>query len=144
MRILIAIIFFIIPLSIYASEKSLIGNWEGGDTASMSIYGVLTISKKFISWEKNNNYSHNCKLSYKIGKEKSGVVFKDQTRREYVTSKNSKFSTFLLKITNDNCNTGIVYFRLTFPSKDKLGYLAMVEYNKSREASGWMHFYKKN
>lgn len=144
MRILIAIISFMISLSIYANEKLLIGKWEGGDTASMSIYGTLKISKEFIFWDKNNNYSHNCKLSYQIEKDKYGVIFKDQTRKKYVTAPNNEFITFLLKITNDNCNTVIGYFRLTFPSKDKLGYLAMIEYNKSRKAHGWMHFYKKN
>lgn len=122
-------------------EEKLVGLWSGSDTASMSIYGTIRITDKYISWNKNYNYSNNCKLGYRVQKEEFGSYFLNADGKTYVKLPDSKFTTFLLKVTGDNCATGISYFRFTFYLEgDSPDYLSMIDYDKSGNENGWVHF----
>lgn len=147
MRLPIIITFCLASNFALAGEENLIGSWEGGDTASMSIYGTMHISKENITWGGHNKYNPKCTVTYTIVPEEFGVTFKDQTGKVFVTSPDSKFSTYLLKISGGKCTLGISHFRLTFPFENEFNYLAMVEYHKSDTSDkpmGWVHFHRRN
>jgi hypothetical protein len=146
MRFLIIIIFFLVVTPAFSGEEMLIGSWVGGDTASMSIYGTMRISKGNITWGGHNKYHPKCIVTYTIEPEKFGVTFEDQTGHVFVTSKDSKFSTYLLRISGGECALGISHFRLTFPFENEFSYLAMVEYHKSDtldKPMGYVHFHRR-
>lgn len=146
MRLLIVISFCLTANFAFAGEEKLIGSWEGGDTASMSIYGTMHISKAKITWGGHNKYHPKCSATYEVVPEEFGATFKDQTGNIFVTSPDSKFSTYLLKLSGEKCVLGISHFRLTFPFENEFNYLAMVEYHKSDTSDkpmGWVHFHRR-
>lgn len=142
MRLFIVIVLCLSSLSAIADEQALVGFWEGGDTASMSIYGTIQISESNISWGGHTKYHPKCLVTYTLEHEDSGTTFKDQQGRIYVISPNSKFHTYLLKVSGGKCTTGISHLRLTFED-DSTSYLAMVEYKGLSQPVGWMHFFRR-
>lgn len=126
-----------------AVDERLVGSWSGSDTASMSIYGTLKITDKSISWGKNNNYRNDCELGFQVQKEDFGSSFYNAfDSKKYVITPESKFTTILLKIASDNCATGISHMRFVFDlqeSEDQ-NYVLMIDYDKSGNELGWVHF----
>ena len=142
MRRQIAIASVLCSCSAFGEQGSIIGNWAGGDRAAESIYGTLTISKSLISWGGAHTSSPTCKASYLVEHEELGVKFKDQTGNTYVTSADSKFQTYLVRIKSSNCVGGVSHMRLTL-REDLAGYLAVVTYDDSNRPTGWIHFFKR-
>lgn len=139
---LIWIATILIATNAMAGQEDLIGNWEGGDTASYAIYGVMNIGAKTLSWKKNNNYTRNCKLKYEVQEEQENIEFQDQTGVKHLTG-NTKEPTYLLKITQDNCSTRLGYVRFSFPLENNRSYIAFIEYDSNMQEQGYMHFQKK-
>ena len=139
MRLFLLIIAVLLPLPGSAADQSFTGIWEGADTAAMSIYGTLNISATKLSWGGHSKFHPVCSASYVVVPEAYGIEFKDQVGRTYISSADSKFTTYLLKIKGGKCTNGISYFRLTIEdgaSND----LAMVEYRDLNQPVGWVHF----
>ncbi len=126
------LLLLLAPLAEGAPGEKLIGSWHGGDTASMSIYGTLTITAHTISWD-------GCTVEYKLKDEEPGIEFKNQTRRKFVTG---AVETYLLEITGGDCAQRLAGFRFTFDLPQHDTYLAMIEYSKKWEPVGYMHFHK--
>ncbi|HSI25101.1 MAG TPA: hypothetical protein VK952_05720 [Methylotenera sp.] len=132
----------LITTNALAGQEDLIGNWEGGDTASYAIYGVMNVNTKTISWKKNYNYPRNCNLRYQVQEEQGNIEFQDQIGNKHLTG-NSKEPTYLLKVTQDNCSTGLGYVRFSFPLENDRSYMAFIEYDSNMQVQGLMHFHKK-
>ncbi|MGV3590591.1 MAG: hypothetical protein ACO1PZ_02810, partial [Gammaproteobacteria bacterium] len=93
----IVLLAFPDPLLAAAAEE-LTGIWSGADTAAISIYGSITISRDHVSWAMNHNHPQGCVLSYSLENESSGVRFHNQVGQEFVTGPDMKFATYLLRI----------------------------------------------
>jgi hypothetical protein len=142
MRSLLTAMFCCLPLFATAQDASLLGAWEGDDRAAQSIYGTLKIANAGLSWGGHLRHVPACRASFTLVPEQKGVEFKDQTGRSYVTSADSPFKTYLLKLKGGKCTNGVVHLRLTI-TNDEPGSLAMVEYRDNGEAVGWMHFARR-
>lgn len=134
MRILLFILVLLTTSFSSASAEKLFGSWEGGDTASMGIYGVMKITNKNITWG-------DCKIEYEIKKEEPGVEFRNQTNKKFLTG---EIETYFLQIKGGNCAKNLSAFRLTFDLPEYSTYLAMIEYSKDGRPTGYMHFHKKS
>ena len=142
MRLQFALAAVLFSCSAFGGQETIIGSWAGGDRAAESIYGTLAISKSSISWGGAHTSSPTCKASYLVEHEDVGVEFKDQTGNTYVTSADSKFQTYLLKIKGGKCVGELSHLRLTL-REELAGYLAVVEYDRSNRPMGWIHFFKR-
>lgn len=131
--------------SISEGVTSIYGVWDGGDTATMSIYGTMIITPARVSWKPVNN-NPACSTSYSVKKEISGVVFKDQADRKYMTTseKNQQYSTFLLELNPCSCLESKKYLRFTTAADKRLfGYLAYIAYRDGAQAvEGYGHFFR--
>jgi len=142
MRLLVLIVCCLSSGSALGNDELFLGSWEGGDTAAMSIYGSMQISESTISWGGRSKSQPKCRATYTLVPEDYGVEFKDQTGHVSVTSPNSNFKTYLLKIKGGKCTLGISHLRLTLDD-DHSTYLAMVEYTGLTQPLGWMHFFRR-
>ena len=124
-----------------AGSELLYGSWEGGDTAAMSIYGVLHVSEGTIAWGRNARRPE-CKTGFALVAEPIGISFKNQTDKEFTTGPSTQFQSFLLRIRRSKCTGDLGYVRLTVRLDVSSGYLEMVEYSPEHKEQGWMHFHK--
>lgn len=132
------LVFLDAPLA--AAAEELAGVWSGADTAAMSIYGSINISRDHISWGMNHNHPQGCVLSYSLENEASGVRFRNQVGQEFLTGPDMKFATYLLRIEDSDCALQLSKLRLTFVDPNDRDFLELVEYDLAGEAIGWMHF----
>lgn len=126
----------------FAGENSFMGTWQGGDAASMAIYGRLRISASHLVWGGHDKQHPTCRAAYVLAPEEFGTRFADQSGRVYITAPDSKFRSYLLKIKGGKCAAGISHLRLTLDD-DSPNYLATVEYNGLRQPVGFMHFFRQ-
>lgn len=126
----------------FANENSFMGTWQGGDSASMAIYGRLRISESRIVWGGHSKQHPTCRAVYTLEHEESGTRFADQSGHVYITESDSKFRSYLLKIKGGKCAAGISHLRLTLDD-ESTNLLAMVEYNGLRQPVGFMHFFRQ-
>jgi hypothetical protein len=121
------------------APNSLIGTWAGGDHASQSIYGTLTITESYVAWNPGNRFNNSCKANYKVVAESSGTTFPDQLDMFKNKAEKRGYRTYKLKLESLPCTNGVAYLQFSLPS-DLPGYADVVEYDGQNRANGWIHF----
>lgn len=134
----------LLPPSLATGREPFIGSWDGSSTASYAIYGTLHITRTYLMWRRNGNYPHACRLSYQMQKPGNGVVLHDAPGLEAIANRKRTVAQYVLKITSDNCNTGLSYVRITFRAPDGFGGFDFTEYDRERRVQGWMGFSQSN
>lgn len=125
-----------------AGPEVIYGSWEGGDAVSMSTYGFLYVSERYVSWGRKAGRPE-CRAAYVIVSEPEGTTFENQTRKEFSVGPNMTFQTYLLQIQEIGCRFDRGYLRLTVDPSIGMDYLELVEYSPKRKEQAWMHFHKR-
>ena len=128
----------------WAGIEAIYGDWEGGGSATVAIFGTMTITNSHLSWQGQAQGEPRCTVAYRQIPEGFGVKFKDQLGREYVTAPDSRFQTFLLMIDDPKrCALGITHFRMTLHERFSGRMLDEVDYRGLDNPRGWGHFFRK-
>ena len=133
----IFLVLFLIPTVTLGQNKDIIGVYEGVDTASMSIYDKLTITKDYISWPQTNNL-RKCSTKYKVISRSEAMTYPNQM---FNRDAPDGFIIIKIELESNDCVGNLKYLQFAF-LKHFPSSVRVVEYDKANKAIGDIHFYK--